>query len=695
VAHATLILRPGVDLNLTPTLNSAGLSESNLIRFIPDPVLGAIPQKLGGWTKYYPSQIGSTIRALWAWEDTDAVTHLSFGSVGASGTAQVGVITNGSIQNVTPQNTVNSTETLAASSTAGQSRIIITDSTVTGITQYDSVYIPVHIAIGGVVLFGQYQTGIVSNTSYAVTAVDTLGNPLPATATSAVPTTAQISVTNGGTTATIVLPKHGYSVGSTYPLLVSTTVGGVTLYGQYYVQSIVDADTFTINTSVAATSTASVFVNSKKGYYVYNFGVGSVGSGTGFGIGGFGSGGFGTGSTVSPASGSPIAATDWSLDNWGETLIVSPTSSETVPFQPVYQWSPTTGSPKATIIPQAPVISEQVLVAMPQRQLISLGSTFNGVQDPLLIRWCDVGNYNSWIGTPTNQAGSYRLSKGSKIIGGLTAPNQILVWTDVDVWAMTYQGLPYVYGFNEIGTGCGLIGKRAAGILGGITFWMSQSQFFTLSSQGVSPLACPVWDVIFQDLDTANLWKIRCAVNSRFNEVMWFYPTNGSGGEISAYVKFNPAIGTWDYGNLSRTAWIDQSVLGPPIGADGTTNYIYQHETGYDADDQAMQPSLQTGWFSISDGDYQTTVDQVWPDFKYGYFNNANQNATLQMTFYVADYPTQTPKVFGPYTITKDTQYISPRFRGRLVSIGISSNDIGTFWRLGGVRYRFIGDGRF
>jgi hypothetical protein len=65
------------------------------------------------------------------------------------------------------------------------------------------------------------------------------------------------------------------------------------------------------------------------------------------------------------------------------------------------------------------------------------------------------------------------------------------------------------------------------------------------------------------------------------------------------------------------------------------------------------------------------------------------------MTFYVADYPGQTPKVFGPYTVTKDTTYISPRFRGRLVSIGVSSSDIGTFWRLGGARYRFINDGKF
>ena len=692
--HSTLVLRPGVDLNLTSVLNQAGLSQSNLIRYIPDPVLGALPQKLGGWTRYYPTPIGSTVRSLWAWEDTNSLTHLAVGSVGASGTAQVGVITNGVLQSVTPQNTTNATAALAASSTAGSPQIIITDTVVTGVTQYDSVYIPVHISIGGVVLFGQYPTGLVSNTSYSIAAVDALGGPLNATATSAVPAVPQIAVVSGNTVATVTLPNHGYSVNSTFPVLVSTTVGGATFYGQYYVSSVIDANNFTIVTSQTPSSTTSAFVNAGNAYFIYNFGVGSIPAGPGFGVGGFGSGGFGTGSAVTPSTGAPIAATDWSLDNWGENLIISPVLAASVPYQPIYQWNPVSGSPAATIIPQAPVVSEQVLVAMPQRQLISLGSTFTGAQDPLLIRWCDVGNYNSWIGTVTNQAGSYRISKGSKIVGGLTAPNQVLVWTDVDVWAMTYQGPPYVYAFNEIGTGCGLIAKRAAGILGGITFWMSQSQFFTLSANGVAPLACPIWDVIFQNLDSTNLSKIRCAVNSRFNEIMWFYPTTTGNGEITNYVKYNPAIGTWDYGTMSRTAWIDQSVLGPPIGADGASNYIYQHETSYDADGQAINASLQTGWFSISDGDYQTTVDQVWPDMKFGYYGGA-QNASVQLTFYVANYPGDTPQVYGPYTVTQSTKYISPRFRGRLVSIGVSSGDVGTFWRLGGIRYRAAPDGRY
>ena len=67
---------------------------------------------------------------------------------------------------------------------------------------------------------------------------------------------------------------------------------------------------------------------------------------------------------------------------------------------------------------------------------------------------------------------------------------------------MQYAGPPYVYQFNELGTGCGLIGRKAAGSIGGVVYWMGQSQFFRLAGGGVEPIRCPVWDVVFQDLDT-------------------------------------------------------------------------------------------------------------------------------------------------------------------------------------------------
>lgn len=701
MGRASLRLTGGVNQNKTEALNEAAISFSNLIRFFPDGSGGILPQKIGGWSKFFPNTIAAVVRALWGWEDTNAVTHLAFGTqnIGMTNQAELGVITNNVEQDITPRS---QTDNIApvVTTVAGNSIVTITDTTITNITNYDTVYIPVHISIGGLILFGMYvcdPNGFSSATAYTVNAVDTLGNNLPAPSSSSSPTVAVFDTTIGLSTVTVTLADHGYVAESTYPILVAVTVGGVTLLGNYIVQSVSSTSQFVVATTSIATSTATATINGGNAQYIYSFGVGAIGAGTGYGIGGYGTGGYGTGTSITPTLGTPISARDWTLDNWGEILISCPISTppaNTVDFAPVYEWTPTNGSPTATVIPASPVVNDGVFVAMPQRQIVAWGSTETGVQDPLLIRWCDVNNFNVWIGMPTNQAGSYRIPRGSRIVAGIQGPQQGLIWTDIGLWAMQYTGLPYVYSFNEIGSGCGLIGRKAAASINGIIYWMGPSQFFSLSGDGVSIVVCPVWDVIFQNLDKDNVNKIRIAVNSRFNEIAWYYPTLTSNGEVAAYVKYNVLLEVWDFGNLARSAWIDQSVLGSPIGADPNSLYIYQHEASKDADGAAINASFQTGYFAINEGDNKTFVDQVWPDMKWGYYDGT-QSATVNMTFYVTDYPGDTPLVFGPYAVAQSTQFFNPRFRGRLVSIAVSSNDTGSWWRLGNIRYRFTADGKY
>ena len=435
--------------------------------------------------------------------------------------------------------------------------------------------------------------------------------------------------------------------------------------------------------------------NAGKLYAVLYNTPGPLPEGTGYGVGGYGSGGYGTGTTppASGLAGNPISATDWTLDNWGSILIAGKVGGE------IYTWDPLSNTDRASIITEAPPINDGCFVAMPQRQIVAWGSTFTGIQDPLLIRWCDVENYNDWTASLTNQAGSYRIPKGSKIVCGIQGPQQGLIWTDLGLWAMQYSGPPYVYQFNEIGNGCGLISRKAAASLNGIIYWMGQSQFFRLGGTGVEPIRCPIWDVIFQDLDTDNLDKIRIAPNSRFGEITWYYPTKSNGGEINAYAKYNIVLDAWDFGELIRTAWINESVLGPPIGAGYTSSspsqkLIYQHETSTDADGAAMTSYFQTGYIALSEGEWKIFVDQVWPDMKWGYFNGS-QDADLTISFYVTDYPGNTATEYGPLTFNVSTEFLTPRFRGRLVSIKMQSDDAGSFWRIGATRYRFQQDGKF
>ena len=696
--HAAIKLIGGANVVETPTLNeNSGISSTNLTRFFYSPNGETLVQKLGGWTRFYPTPLPAVVRALWAWEDLNLHAWLAVGTQTITGTdsAQLAAITGGVLQDITPSQISDSIAPVVTS-TAGSPSVLITDNTITGITNYDSVYIATQISIGGVVLFGLYATdqdGYLAPNAYTVLSRDQLGNLLPASSSSSLPVLPSFTTVSGSTTVRVTLPNYTYAAGTTFPVLVPTAVGGVTFYGNYVVQSLVNANSFTIVSNSPATSSATGTVNGGNAYFIYNIGYGAIPTGTGYGIGPYGAGGYGTGTQVLPPSAAaPIPAIDWTLDNFGEILIgCAIQAPQTTPFQPIYQWDP--GQPTATVIAAAPSVNDGIFVAMPQRQIVAWGSTVTGIQDPLLIRWCDVQNFNSWIATVTNQAGSYRIPKGSRIVAGVQGPQQGVIWTDIDVWSMQYIGLPYVYSFNEIGSGCGLIARKAATSINGIYYWMGPAQFYTLSSNGVQPIPCAIWDVIFQNLDQLNLQKIRVAVNSRFGEVQWFYPSIAGGGEVDSYVKFNYYLNLWDYGSLGRSAWVDQSVLGPPIGADPTSLYLYQHETSNDADGVAMLSSFQTGYYAISEGDVKAFVDWCWPDMKWGMYDHA-QTAQIQITFLVADYSGDTPQVYGPYTVTQATEYFYTRFRARLMAVKISSSDLGSFWRIGNIRYRFSQDGK-
>lgn len=667
----SVALRPGVDVEFTPTLNQTGISTSDLIRFREGQV-----EKLGGWVSFYPFAIGSTVRALHAWEDLSGDTHLAVGAL-----SSLSVITDGTSLTITPQTTTTN-PTVDFSTTSGSNVVEIVDSGITPNT-LNTVFIETQVAVGGLILFGTYPIATVTGAhSYTILAAS--DSNATDTNTGAV---AAYDTNSGSSTVTVTLVAHDYAVGDTYYALVSTTGGGVTIFGQYPIQSVT-TDEFTIIVDAPATSTDTFSVNGGNARLLYYITIGPQAGASGYGLGGYGLGGYGLGIAPPSGTGTPITATDWTLDNWGQILVACPQGGA------IYTWTPNSGFQTASIIQEAPNVNTGIFVAMPQQQIVAYGAcAISGVADPLLIRWCGISDFNTWVADTTNQAGSFRISTGSRIVGGLQVAQQALIWTDIDLYSMQYIGYPDVYGFTKLMTGCGLVGKHAMGILGGTVYWMSEKQFFVKGGAGPQPLPCTVWDVVFQDIDTDNLEKVCCAINSEFNEVTWYYPSaSGGTGEIDRYVKFNPVEKAWDYGSLARTAWIDQSVLGSPIGA-GINQIIYQHEQGYDDNGAPFISFFETGYFVLAEGEDFVFIDMWLPDMKWGTFAGA-QTASVQITFTLVDWPNGVERAYGPFTMTAAKEFINTRMRGRQAKLLFKSSDAGSFWRVGRNRYRFAQDGR-
>jgi len=556
-----------------------------------------------------------------------------------------------------------------------------------------SVLIKTPISVANLYISGVYEvvTPVVSSSYYNIYNINV---GILATSTTGISTIPEFTPTNNTSLVNVKSANHPYQNDYTATFLTSTTSAGVTIYGNYFV-SYVDSSNYKINTSSAATSNTAFFMNSGNALYQYYFNIPSAFSAAGYGANasGYGGGGYGAGEPLASSSAPTITTTDWVINNFGEILTANPQNG------PIYYWSPSRNTSTMYLLDTAPMTNTGHFIAMPSRQVVAYGSTATGIQDPLLIRWSDAGDATVWQASANNQAGSFRIAEGSLIVAGIQASQQALIWTDLAVWAMQYVGYPNVFGFNKLADGVGLIAKKAVGILGRATYWMSPGGFNVLADGGPQDMACPVWDQIFQNLNTSYLDLIRCATNSIFDEVTWYYPS-ASATYNDSYVKYNTTTQAWDYGTLNRVAWCDQSVLGSPIGADNN-GYIWQHEIGYNAGNQPMVSSFETGYMQLNDADNLIFIDQIWPDFKWQTTSGSSPSATVYLTFYGSDYPGDVPIQYGPYTMTSSTQYLSVRIRNRLLRISCSTANAagiagsGTFFRIGALRYRAQLDGKF
>jgi hypothetical protein len=741
-------LIPGVNVERTPTLLEAGISVSQLIRF-----KDSLVQKLGGWTQFYPFALPGKPRDLHAWEDLNSAAHLAVGT-----TTQLAVITAGQIKDITPQTLLSDFApniTVANASTT----IVITDPNISNVTTYDAVYFNTPISVGGLILSGLYpltlsvsthvynitaasasanaNTLVTNNTTAAGNATLHFASAVPAwvvaglsivdtTASGVIPANTQVlsttsttvvmtnnaagagvgngdtiafvgvpvfTTTNASAIVSVALAAHGRSVGDTVVFPIATTVAGVTVQGAYTVTAVADANNFSITVTTQATSGTSGTMNSGNAEILYYINLGPPAAGSGYGQGGYGAGGYGTGVTNSSQTGTEIAADDWTTDNWGKLLVACPQNGG------IYVYDPQGGFLNASLVTTAPPFNGGIFVSNSQQILIAWGSTtaenIGVIQDPMLVKWSNLGDYTNWTVLTTDQAGSFRIPIGSMIKGGMAVANANLIWTDLDLWQMNYMGYPLVYGFNKIGAGAGLVSSHAAQQLRGNVYWMGPSNFYAFTGSGVAVLPCSVWDFVFQNLNTTYQSNVRVLPNTPFNEAGWAFPSSASSnGECDSYVKMNitePGA-PWDYGSLARSAGIDQSVLGNPIEAT-PTGVIYQHETSNDAAGQPLASSFTTGYFYIAEGQDYAYVDQILPDMKWATFG-ASGSAQVQFTFNVTNYPGDTPTSYGPYTVTQATEYISVRFRGRQMSVTVASSDMGSFWRLGKVRYRYAAAGR-
>ena len=520
------------------------------------------------------------------------------------------------------------------------------------------------------------------------------------------------SATNGSSTITITDSGHGAVGGDFVTFNGCVSLGGnitaAVLNQEYEIQTVTSSSVYIITakdtSGTTVTANASDSGNGQGtviGKYQINSGLDVYVSSTGWGVNAWGSSAWGSSNVLDAKNQLRL----WSHDHFGEDLIINPRAGG------IYYWDASehvsTTQTRALELASktganlVPTVGLQVIVSETDRHVIVLGadpivgSSRSGSVDPMLIAFSDQENALDFEPLTSNTAGDLRLDQGSLIVGGLNTRQETLIWTDTALYSMQFIGPPYTFGVSLLNSSTGLAGPKAAINSPAGVFWMGQENFYVYNGS-VKKVPCNVLTYVFDDFNDSQVYKVFGFSNSKFDEVGWYYCSSGS-SEIDRYVVYDYADNVWTYGQLSRTAWLDEGIVNYPRAT--ANNYLYQHEFGYNDDGSPMtNVFIESSDFDIGEGEQFAFVSRIIPDVR---FLSNSESGKLNIVLKVRDYPGDSLSTSSTSALGNTTTKADVRARGRQAVIRFESDDDASAtgnddvgWRVGATRLDIRNDGK-
>ena len=338
----------------------------------------------------------------------------------------------------------------------------------------------------------------------------------------------------------------------------------------------------------------------------------------------------------------------WALDNWGEYLVGCCTSDGKL-----YEWQ---NDPAviAAQISNSPT-SCKGLIVTEERFLFALQAGGN----PRKISWSDREDNTTWTAAATNEAGDIELQTNGEIMCAARMRGRTIIVTNTDAHIATYQGPPYVYGFERVGTACGAISRKALVAIDEGAFWMGSEAFYMFDGSVARQMSCDVQDYIFSNANKNQASKAFAVHNSEYGEIWWFYPSQAA-TECDSYVVYDYLENHWEIGQIDRTCGADQGVFSDPLWVDAT-GVIYEHEI-HGIGHGSYTPYAETGPISLGNGDVIMKVNKLIPD--------EDTQGEVQVKFKTRFHPNDTEREYGAFTMDNPT---SVRFSGRQIRMRVEA----------------------
>jgi hypothetical protein len=364
-----------------------------------------------------------------------------------------------------------------------------------------------------------------------------------------------------------------------------------------------------------------------------------------------------------------------------------------------------------------PTVQTGMTVSDVSRYVFAFGCNNVGetTLDPMLVRWSSAGDPANWeitnavtaAGTRVSDAGSLRLSHGSKIVSNMQVRQEIVVWTDSSMYSLQYLGAPYVWGSQLLGDNISIASPNAAALASGVALWMGVDKFYMYDGS-VKTLRCDLRQFIFSDINQLQYDQIFASTNEAFNEVWWFYCSANSNA-IDKYVVYNYLEDVWYYGTMGRTAWLDSGLRDYPIAATYSNNLVDQ-ENGLNDNETgtitAIESYIVSSQFDIGDGHNFAFIWRMLPDLTFRGSTTSSPVATMSLyglknSGSGYNVPgsvggSNSANITGTAMIPVEefTGQVYTRVRGRQMAMKIESNQLDMTWQMGAPRIDIRPDGR-
>ena len=437
-------------------------------------------------------------------------------------------------------------------------------------------------------------------------------------------------------------------------------------------------DTYTITHTVAASGTATGGGEVAIEYDI-SCGLESDGILSGFGTGDYGEGTYGT---ARAGSSFQALARVWSLDNWGEDLMASPSGGA------LYYWDRSLGpNSRAVIVPNAPRNIEFMLVSPDDRHVIAYGANLasTGEQDRMFVRWCAGEDFDDWTSTDENDAGSKRLDIGSRLITAVRSRDQALVLTDRAAYGQSYVAGDLVFDFRPLGESMKPVSRHSGVDVNGVIYFMGEDDFYIYDGT-LRVMECEIATYVFKDINRSAQSKVHARVNREFTEIWWSYPAVGS-SENNRTAIFNYKDNLWYISTIPRECGLDRNRrYGVPVAF--RNGQMFLHETGVNADSAPLTAFLESFEAEIDEGgNGYGLVNALIPDFK-------RLTGSIDMNLFGRNYPASAQVNSAVRNVLPATERVDIRFRKRQMGLRVESNDLGDDWRMGKWRVKVTPHGR-